>query len=299
MNVPQHLVYPLEPFAADFLRGVREGEARFRDSRVAFVGLARNCAPHLRANLSRLQQLVETCGEWRLHIETNDNTDGTDQVLADFCAAHRQATFTSQRLDREQFTSEFAGRRTIALAEYRTACQRWVADTCASYDLVVVIDWDAWGGWSHSGVMHGIGELNATPDAYGMASVSLIQHPTMVMGEDKQPKLAAGWVHYDAWAYRFNSYWDDYTAGFGGWKHQHLPPVGSQPFAVCSAFGGMAVYASAAYLCGCYGGETDCEHVAFHRSIAEQTGLRLYIDPAMRTLMHWLETNDGGRDGDH
>jgi hypothetical protein len=299
MNIPDHLIHPLEPFAADCLRVVREGDSHFRDSRVAFVGLARNCAPHLKANLGRFEQLVETCGEWRLHIETNDNTDDTDQVLADFCAAHRQATFTSQRLGREHYGAEFAGRRTIALSEYRTACQRWVADTCASYDLVVVIDWDAWGGWSHAGVMHGIGALHATPDAYGMASVSLIEYPMLEQGEDKKPTTVRGWVHYDAWALRLNSTFDDYTAGLGGWKHQWLPPVGSPPVPVVSAFGGMAIYDSFAYLRGHYDGEKDCEHVPFHRSIAERTGQRLYMDPAMRMVMHWLEQTDGGRDGDH
>lgn len=299
MNIPEHLIYPLEPFAADYLRVVREGESHFRDSRVAFVGLARNCAAHLKANLGRFEQLVETCGEWRLHIETNDNTDDTDQVLADFCAAHRQATFTSQRLGREQFTSEFAGRRTIALTEYRTACQRWVADTCATCDLVVVIDWDAWGGWSHAGVMHGIGALHATTDAYGMASVSLIEYPVMAQGEDKKPTLVRGWVHYDAWALRLNSTFDDYTAGLGGWKHQWIPPVGSPPVPVCSAFGGMAIYDTFAYLRGHYDGEKDCEHVAYHRSITERTGQKLYLDPAMRMVMHWMEPTDGGRDGNH
>jgi hypothetical protein len=299
MNIPEHLVYPLQPFAADYMRLAEAGESILKDSSVVFVGLARNCGPHLRANLRRLEQLVESCGSWALRVETNDNADDTVEVLETFCGAHRQASFRDRTLGREQYTAEFAGRRTIALAEYRTACQEWVRRHHSGSDFVVVVDFDAWGGWSHAGFMHGIGALAETTDAYGMASVSLIQHPTMAMGEDKQPKLVRGWVHYDAWAYRLNSYWDDYTAGLGGWKHQHLPPVGSPPFAVCSAFGGMAIYDTFAYLRGRYDGETDCEHVAFHRSIAERTGQRLYMDPSMRTVMHWLEQTDGGRDGDH
>jgi hypothetical protein len=75
--------------------------------------------------------------------------------------------------------------------------------------------------------------------------------------------------------------------------------VGSPPVPVVSAFGGMAIYDSFAYLRGHYDGEKDCEHVPFHRSIAERTGQRLYMDPAMRMVMHWLEQTDGGRDGDH
>lgn len=298
MNVPDHLIYPLQPFAADFQQLAEAGQKELEDSSVVFVGLARNCGKHLAANLKRLEQLTASCREWRLHVETNDNDDDTDQVLVDFCAAHRQATFASQRLYRKQYTSEFAGRRTEALAEYRTACQRWVRDNARYEDFVVVIDFDAWGGWSHAGFMHGIGTMANTPEAYGMASVSLIQHPTLGMGEDQKPQVVPGWVHYDAWAYRLNSYFDDYTAGLGGWKHQHLPPVGSPPFQVCSAFGGMAIYDTWAYLKGTYSG-TDCEHVTFHRTITERTGMRLYLDPAMRTVMHWLEEANGGRNGNH
>jgi hypothetical protein len=298
MNVPEHLIYPLEPFAADYLRHVEIGEQEFSDASVVFVGLARNCALHLQANLGRLERLAEKCREWRLHIETNDNTDDTDQVLIDFCRHYPQATFLSQRLDRQQFTSEFAGRRTEALAEYRTACQRWVREHASDADYVVAIDFDAWGGWSHSGFLHGIGRMHSTPDAAGMASVSLIEHPQMQMGEDQKPRLGKGWVHYDAWALRLNSSFDDYTAGLGGWKHQWLPPVGSPPVPVASAFGGMAIYDTYAYLKGTYDG-SDCEHVPFTRTMTERTKMRMYLDPAMRTVMHWMpEATDGGQHSD-
>jgi hypothetical protein len=263
---------------------------------VVFVGLARNCDRWLADNLGRLQMLAGRCREWRFHCVTNDNTDATDQVLMDFCREFPQATFHSQRLGRNQYTTEFAGRRTEALAEYRTACQTWVRENARYADYVVVIDWDSWGGWSHAGFMHGVGRLLMTPDAAGMASVSLIEHPTLTMGEDKQPTLTKAWTHYDAWALRLNSAWDDYTAGLGGWKHQWIPPVGSPPVHAVSAFGGMAIYDTYAYLKGTYDG-ADCEHVGFHRTMAERTGLRLYLDPAMRTVMHWMEPSDGGRNG--
>lgn len=287
MNVPEHLIYPLDVFAADFQRLHDIGESVWRDSDVAFVGLARNCAPWLAQNLARLEQMAADCRRWRLHIETNDNTDNTDQVLIDFCKHYRQATFTSQRLDRQQFSAEFAGPRTEALAEYRTACQRWVKDNARDADYVVVIDWDMWGGWSHAGVMHGVGALQMTPDAAGMASVSLLEHPQHSMNDQHQPVLKPAWMHYDAWALRLNSPWDDYTAGLGGWKHQWLPPVGSPTVPVCSAFGAMAIYDTFAFLAGTYDG-SDCEHVPFHASIAKRTGQSLHLDPAMRTVMRWL-----------
>lgn len=291
-SVPEYLHQPLDVFAADFERVASIGESTWHEADVAFVGLARNCAPWLSQNLSRLEHLAGRCNRWKLHIETNDNSDDTDQVLVDFCRKHQQATFVSQRLGRKQYTSEFAGRRTEALAEYRAACQRWVRENAQPVDFVVVIDFDSWGGWSDAGFMHGVGSLTLSHDAYGMASVSLIEHPQVSIGEDRKPKMTQGWVHYDAWALRLNSPWDDYTAGMGAWKHSWLPAVGSPPIPVVSAFGGMAIYDAYAYLKGVYDG-TDCEHVGFHASVSKRTGMKMYLDPAMRTVMHWMP--DGGQ----
>lgn len=299
VEVPPHLMYPLESLAAEFERTHAIGCQKFLKSSVAFVGLARNCDRALKGNLRRLEFLVSHCREWRLHIETNDNADSTDQVLTDFCTHYRRATFTSQRLNRQQFTAEFAGPRTQALAEYRTACQRWVAENAADADLVVIIDWDAWGGWSHDGFLHGVGSLVQTPDAYGMASVSLFQWPQTTVDATQQLVTKPAWMHYDAWALRLNSTFDDYTAGVGGWKHQWLPMVGTSPVPVVSAFGGMAIYEPAAYLAGVYDG-SDCEHVTYHASVTAKTARRLYVDPAMRTVMRWMqEADNGGQHSNH
>jgi hypothetical protein len=294
-SFPDRLHLPLDIFAESFHRRVADGAKVLEDSSVCVIGLARNCEGHLRKNLARVEEIGRLCREWWLHVETNDNTDGTDQVLADFTAGHRQATFRGQRLGRKQYSAEFAGPRTQAFAEYRTACQRWVRESAAGADIVVVVDFDAWGGWSHAGFLHGLGTLYSTPDAFGVAGVSMMQHPAMVVAGDGVPAVSLSWLHYDAWALRLNSYWDDYTAGEGSWKHSWLPPVGSPPIPVCSAFGGMAAYRTQDYLAGTYSGE-DCEHVLFHRTIAARTGRRLYLDPAMRTVMHWV--TDGRQHSD-
>jgi hypothetical protein len=296
MNTPLHLIFPLDVFSQSFAERCEEGQQRLSTASIAFVGLARNCAVRLAENLNRLERLVETCPAWKLHIETNDNIDDTDQVLIHFCAAYPQATFTSQTLGRQQFSAEFAGPRTIALAEYRDACQRWVRDNAADCDYVVAIDWDAWGGWSHAGVLNGLGWLVQLQGAYGMASVSLLEHPQLTTDDQNKPTLSKGWSHYDAWALRLNSTWDDYTAGMGGWKHQWLPPVGSPPVKVCSAFGGLTIYRTEAYLKGTYDGTTDCEHVAFHDSIERATGQHLYLNPSQRCVMSWM--SDEGQHGD-
>lgn len=279
---------PLSHWKQPFAERVADGAARLAASRVAIVGLARNCCGELSANLQRLQEFTSLCKSWQLHIESNDCKDDTVKVLHSFCQQFRQATFQYQDLGRGQFSAEFAGRRTIAMAEYRDACQRWVRDCAADSDYVVVIDFDQWGGWSHSGLLNGLGWLVELQGAYGMASVSLFQYD---FGSGPQ------WAHYDLWALRgvgqSRCYWDTYTNGYGGFGYGWLPAVGSPPVLVSSAFGGLCVYRTAAYLAGTYDG-TDCEHVTFHRSIAERTGQHLYLCPAMRTVMHWMEPADAG-----
>jgi hypothetical protein len=286
--LPGHLLEPREQFAACHHRMVQEGGERLRHASVVFTGLARNCDGQLYGNLHRVLELAKCCGEWRLHIETNDNTDRTDEVLAAFCDENGQASYRSQALGRQQYGPVFSGPRTVALAEYRTACQQWVRDHAPESDYVIAIDFDAWGGWLNDGVLNGIGWLVELQGAYGMASVSLAEMEIPVHGRH--------WVHYDAWALRLNSYWDDYTANEGAWKHQWMPPVGSDPMRVCSAFGGLCIYKTDAYLAGTYDGAADCEHVTFHKSVAGATGQHLFLNPSQRMLMHWV--HDGGRNSD-
>lgn len=294
MNVPEHLMYPPPAFTESFHERILAGQRVLLASKIAVVGLARNCAVRLAENLGRLEHLAGGCREWCLHVESNDCTDQTVPVLTDFCHTHRQATFHYEDYGRPQFSAEFAGPRTIALAEYRDACQRWVRECAADSDFVLVIDWDQWGGWSTPGVLNGIGWLAATLGAYGMASVSLMQHAvTITDSEGTRPGSA--WLHYDAWALRLNAYWDDYTAGLGAWKHHWLPAVGSPPALVRSAFGGLCIYRTADYLRGTYAGEADCEHVPFHESIATATARHLYMNPSQRCVMHWMEPADAGQ----
>lgn len=290
-DVPDTLLWPLEPFAKSFAERLEEGRIRLKNSSVAFVGLARNCGQHLANNLMSIERLAGDIGAWQLHIEANDCEDNTLDVLAEFARRHRQATFHYQMLGREHHPGEFAGRRTIALAEYRDACQRWVRACAPDSDYVVVVDWDMWGGWSHHGLLNGLGWLVELPGAYGMASVSLFQ-----------TDFGGGpwWCHYDLWALRgvgqTDCPFDTYTNACGGWGFSWFPPVGSPPVLVSSAFGGMAIYRTDAYVKGTYDGATDCEHVTFHSSVARATGQHLYVCPAMRTVMSWLEAADGHRE---
>jgi hypothetical protein len=285
-ELPADYMLPLPHFAHDFFAKVELGKEVLKDSKIVFAGLARNCDGALHSNLSRLLQFSPSCPKWALHIEANDCTDNTLPVLQAFASEYPQATYRYQELGRESYASEFAGRRTIAMAEYRTACQKRILEHHRDADYVVLVDWDQWGGWSNEGLLNGIGWLWSMPAAYGMASVSLFMQD---WGAGPQ------WAHYDQWALRGlgqqHCYWDTYTNGCGGFGHVWFPPVGSPPVLVSSAFGGLCIYRGYAYRMGVYDGR-DCEHVPFHESIARATNRSLYLNPSQRCVMHWQETPD-------
>ena len=175
-------------FEAEYNRLAKAGMASRRP--VACVGLARNCAEVLERNLTRIGSFCDY-----LHLETNDNTDATTTVLVDFCDENPWASYRETFNGRPQLTSEFAGPRTRALAEYRTACQEW-ARTKTDCQYVIVADFDAQGGWDLLGVFHGLGWLDAHPTAWGLASVSLMECNLQTVnpaGEVEQ--LGRSWVH--------------------------------------------------------------------------------------------------------
>ena len=289
MKPPEWMLEPaFEEFKQEFEARAIHGTNVLSQSAVAIVGLARNCGRSLPANLHRASMISKASRESRMMIFENDSVDDTKKILAKYEAGSEGLVKCELNdFGRKQRASEMAGPRTVELAEYRTSCQEWVRQNCQGYEYTVVIDWDAWGGWIHSGAMTGFSYLATEQQAFAMASVSLLEQESPVLGDNKIV-VQHQWMHYDCWALRLNAYWDDYSAGVGGWKHNWIPLVGSQPIRVCSAFGGFAVYKTQDYLRGTYSGQ-DCEHVTFHRSIQDATGSGLYLNPSQRTIMQWIE----------
>lgn len=290
ISVPDWLISPIDEFSGEYESRRIHGGDVLGESSVAFVGLARNCDRHLEGNLFRLSAITGSAKRWRTLIVENDSTDGTKAVIDRYRCQHPENVSAIMRdLGREHRPTEMAGQRTGELAEYRAECQEWVRRKCQDYEYTVVVDWDAFGGWVLSGILTGFSYISTEPDAFAFASVSLLEHPVLSYDREKnQIMQGSQWVHYDCWAMRLNSYWDDYANGVGGWKHNWLPPVGSPPVRMMSAFGGLCIYKTEDYLRGTYSGQ-DCEHVTFHRSIQETTGRGLYLNPSQRSIMQWIE----------
>jgi len=263
---------------------------------IAFAGLARNCGESLSMNLRRVREFGENCKGWKALVLENDSTDDTKIIANEAAKSHDNITAMTHDFGRAHRPGEFAGPRTIELAEYRAGCQSWVASNCADFDYVALIDWDMWGGWFAAETSFDLLEENA--DAYAAASVSLLEMDAYIYNSEKScVERHPSVIHYDQWALRLGSYWDDYGNGMGSWKASWFPPIGSDHIKVRSAFGGLCIYRTQDYLRGKYSGE-DCEHVPFHKSIAEATGRALYLNPSMRTIMQWTADDQVHADSD-
>lgn len=268
-----------EAYQGSYDEHVQYGLAEARRSRLAIVSICRSAMPHLKNTLRLVDELA---GYWRgcdYYIYENDSADDTAQVLDDFAAPRQWVTVEHETLSREDFRG-FQPERTVRLAEYRGRCQAWVREHMRAAGYVIVLDTDPHGGFSVEGVFNSLGWLCDLRGEYfhkrhpaAMASHSLFVRREQLPDGAKALGIAA----YDAYAARLN-WWEDRR--HHEWFHMLMPPIGSPPIPMNSAFGGLCLYTRDAYLAGEYQGG-DCEHVTFHRSM-QRAGHQLYLNPGSR-----------------
>lgn len=279
-------------FAGLYVDVTCEGALVATRSKVAFVGLARDIAGVLPESIKRIIDTARHFADWRAFVVENDSTDGTKDILTTWAADDPEHVIVQMTDTGKPHLHGFEPARTEAMAVYRNDCRELVRTHYAEADYVIVVDLDAWGGWSVHGVLNGIGWHERLPHAGCMATTSLFKHAYMLQ-DGKRP-----WCHYDNWAYR----WLGWTPRLGPWFTFWLPPPGAPPIEVNSAFGGLGIYKTQPLLECEYSGE-DCEHVPFHRRMKEK-GWSIFLNPAQRCVMQWLpgedeEPSDGGSDSDN
>ena len=280
-NESLELLANVDPeFANSYDQRVSIGRTTAATSTVAIVAICRDVAAFLPRTLAKIDDLAACFSQAKAYIFENDSSDDTPAILRRWQEPRPWAVVESTRNDRPRLTG-FENERTVAMAEYRNKCLDWVRANAPESTYTVVLDMD--GEWFVEGVMNSVGWLAEKSAAQipskpaGMASYSLV--------------LSGGasgdaWYHYDAWAARLN-WWSDRRETMGHWwLHLYYPPVGSPPVQFNSAFGGLAIYLTEAYLAGHYSGE-DCEHVPFHQRIA-RAGYKLWLNPSSRFIANWI-----------
>jgi hypothetical protein len=268
---------PEDFWDVDYIDSYKEhvefGRVEARRQNLAIVSICRNAMPYLTNTLRLVDELA---GFWRdcsLYVYENDSTDETATVLDDF-AIRQWVTVEHDTLGGED-SRGFEPERTIRLAKCRTRCQEWVRKHAPDAGYVMVLDTDPHGGFSVNGVLNSLGwfcemmgESFHRREPGAMASHSLFV---------RKEEVGYGVAAYDAWAARLNHWEDDRKMQ---WFHLLVPPVGSPPIPMNSAFGGLCLYRREAYLAGVYEGG-DCEHVALHRSM-QRAGYQLFLNPGSR-----------------
>jgi len=276
-----------EDCAEDYLRNVDLGRRMARDLPACAVGIARNAMPYLPNTLALVEEVAAGFRDFRMYVYENDSLDETAQVLDDFAASHPWFTVKHDTLggiDSRGFEPD----RTVRLAHCRNQCHDHVRTAAYDTTYTIVLDLDPHRGFSVDGVFNSVacmgmlpGSLN-TRKAGAMASYSLWSEPT---------DGGRGAAHYDSWAARPTCWWKDRKEIVGfTWFSSFLPPVGSRPMAMNSAFGGLCVYTTEAFLAAGprpYEGG-DCEHVVLHRKM-HAAGYQLYLNPGCRYIAHWIE----------
>ena len=255
---------------------VEFGRVEARRQKLAIVSICRNAMPHLRNTLALVDELAGLWRDCSLYVYENDSTDETAKVLDDF-AIRQWVTIEHDTLGGEDARG-FEPERTVRLAKCRTRCQEWVRRSAADANYVMVLDTDPHGGFSVHGVLNSLGwfcemlgESFHRREPGAMASYSLF------LREESPGRFGA--AQYDAWAARLNHWEDDRHMT---WFHTLVPPVGSEPIPMNSAFGGLCLYRREAYLAGVYEGG-DCEHVLHHKAM-QKAGYQLFLNPGSRYI---------------
>lgn len=269
---------PEDCWDVDYVDSYKEhvefGRVEARRRKLAVVSICRNAMPHLTNTLRLIDELA---GFWRdcvFYAYENDSSDETAATLDAF-AIRQWATIEHDTLGGQDVRG-FQPERTIRLAKCRSRCQGWVRRYAADAEYVLVLDADPHGGFSVDGILNSLGwfcefrgESFHRREPGAMASYSLF------MRQEETGDFGA--AQYDAWAARLSTWEDDRRMQ---WFHLLMPPVGSQPIPMNSAFGGACLYRREAYLAGTYEGG-DCEHVALHRSM-QRAGYQLFLNPGSR-----------------
>lgn len=233
-------------------------------------------ALYLRA---RCEALLSQFRAGRVLVLCEDSTDGTERVVADWARA-RPEVVHSVPVPRLSPSVRGFGK----MARLRNAlCEQ--AEALSPTDFVAVVDGDLEGPISPEGVSHALSLLADEQGPDGAAALGVNNWVGL-------PILApfVGYGYYDPIAFRERSWARSQRDAAVRWRLAGLRR-GDEPVRVKSAFAGLAMYRGASIRGLRYDeAADDCEHVGFHRALAERGG-RLVLDPSLMLL--------AGRQGHH
>jgi hypothetical protein len=258
-----------QEFSESYHKYIAEGIDFLQDKNICITGLIKNGESHINNKLAFFQKFKNYCNNLDIIIYENDSTDNTVDILRSWASENINFKIISEKLNAKHRGHPFKDAdRVLAMASYRNKCLDYIK-THVSSTYIIIIDLD-YKEISLDGILNSFGWIKNNSRINIMAGFSYQQHNNGLL------------TNYDSWAYRGN-WWGDYQSDknfaytFINWR----PFIGSEPFQVNSAFGGICIYKKDIFIKGHYSGE-DCEHVTFHRSIKDRNPLEygMYVNPS-------------------
>lgn len=276
MNIDQLL--PVSPeFQKLYIDKVNAGIEHAKTLDIVFIGLARNVDSTISLSLPYLLEMP-IFKSVELVVFENDSTDNTKQILSSLQTKFSNLHYLTEDYSAPHLPLSKSTERTEALAKYRNICQSYIKTYLSIKDYVIVLDLD-FIDISFNGILNTFGWLvDKNIDAICGNSYQL-KHIF-----SKETKTL--W-NYDSWAFRGNWWIDKQTEikdydpmlWFGFW----IPPIGSPLIKINSGFGGMATYKYSYFFKSNYEGY-DCEHVCFHKNLANISDFQLFLNPSQAML---------------
>lgn len=285
---------PVHPgFANIYADKINEGKNLLSKSSINIISLVRNIDLLLIKNIPLIVSFFNNYATNVNHIfYENDSTDKTKEVLQQYKQVYpNNIHVISKDFGREQFGSIKSIDRLKALSEYRNEAKEYSKQLNSDFTIVLDMDFD---DINLDGLLNSFGWLGTENSISGVAGNSYFLRSGLYIDDPERYNL----LNYDSWAFRHNWWADlhnhlpapqntlDPMAWFGFW----IPPTGSYPITVNSAFGGAAIYKTSVYLAGNYD-HVDCEHVCFHYSLFTNKDIdfRLVLNPSQQMLFKVID----------
>ena len=263
-DFPEALFPPAAERRADYLAACRRGSAAMATSSVVIAGLARNIGRILPATIERTRRLCGLFAEARVVVFENDSRDDTKRQLGRWATGDERVVAVSEDASDPPSRGVRCLERARRMARYRTRCQQLVLERFPRFEYVIVVDFDAEGGWSVDGIAN----------TFGHTAWDFVGANGLIYRRSGLDVNALR--HYDTWALRFDALCSPLrTVEAARLDYRRGDPL----VPVVSCFGGLGIYTMQAFAAGRYDAR-DMEHVGFHRSMAAAGFPRMFLNPS-------------------
>lgn len=270
IEFPEDRFSPRKARQAEYLETRDAGREASARSTLAIGVLIHDRIDLARLLRARLEALAGLFREARIYIIGEDSTDGTEEVI-------REWSEESPELVRRIAPVTTLQRGVPRIAALRNALLEAI-EADDPTDFVAMFDGDLEGPISLDGVAHTVAMLDRDRELSAVAAFGINNW----VGLDATVPFL-GYSYYDPVAFREGRWERTSSDAAIRWRLRNARR-GDPLIVVKSAFAGCAIYRSSAIRGLRYELDgKDCEHVGFHRALAERGG-RVGINPAMLLL---------------